>query len=139
MPTTIRPELSQDNKYYVEKHRYYELKHFCLQYPVWKKAYISLDNVTQRHPNMANHIKTNTITNQTMTLAVARASYKEKMEMIESTANEADSYLSEYILKGVTEGLSYTYLKNKLDMPCSRDTYYDRYRKFFWLLNKKRD
>lgn len=26
-----------------------------------------------------------------------------------------------------------------LDIPCSRDMYYDRYRKFFWLLDNARD
>ena len=38
MGTTIRPELSEKNPYWIERHRYYELKHFCLQYPIWKKA-----------------------------------------------------------------------------------------------------
>lgn len=28
MGTTIRPELSEKNPYWIEKHRYYELKHF---------------------------------------------------------------------------------------------------------------
>lgn len=37
MGTTIRPELSEKNPYWIERHRYYELKHFCLQYPIWKK------------------------------------------------------------------------------------------------------
>ena len=39
MATEIRPELSEKNPYWIGKHRYYELKHFCLQYPIWKKAY----------------------------------------------------------------------------------------------------
>ena len=43
MATTIRPELSEKNPYWIEKHRYYELKHFCLQYPIWRKAYVSLN------------------------------------------------------------------------------------------------
>ena len=43
MGTTIRPELSEKNPYWIEKHRYYELKHFCLQYPIWRKAYSVLD------------------------------------------------------------------------------------------------
>ena len=43
MGTTIRPELSEKNPYWIERHRYYELKHFCLQYPIWKKAYAALD------------------------------------------------------------------------------------------------
>lgn len=44
MATTIRPELSEKNPYWIEKHRYYELKHFCLQYPIWQKQY-SLDTI----------------------------------------------------------------------------------------------
>lgn len=31
MSTTIRPELSEKNQYWLDKHRYYELKHFCLK------------------------------------------------------------------------------------------------------------
>ena len=57
---------------------------------------------------------------------------------IEKVAIEADRYLSQYILKAVTENLSYTYLKTKMGIPCGKDMYYDRYRKFFWLLNKVR-
>ena len=33
MGTQIRPELSEKNLYWIDRHRYYELKHFCLQYP----------------------------------------------------------------------------------------------------------
>ena len=33
----VKPELSKRNPYKLDKHRYYELKHFCLQYPDWKK------------------------------------------------------------------------------------------------------
>ena len=38
MPTEIRPELSKKNKYWIPKHRYYELKHFVMQYPQWVEA-----------------------------------------------------------------------------------------------------
>lgn len=49
MSTLIRPELSETNRYWIEKHRYYELKHFCLQYPLWRHAYNSLiDYGTQK-------------------------------------------------------------------------------------------
>jgi hypothetical protein len=70
--------------------------------------------------------------------AVARAQLNERIEMVERIAKEADDYLWYYILKAVTENLSYTYLKTKLGIPCGKDMYYDRYRKFFWLLSKVR-
>ena len=68
-----------------------------------------------------------------------KLSTSEKMKMVEKAAMEADKDLSSYILKGITEELSFNYLKSKLNMPCSKDTYYDRYRKFFWHLDQLRD
>ena len=123
MATIIRPEISIKNKYYIDKHRHYELKHFCLQYPRWKKAYVEcLDCDTPMS-----------------TRAVTRAHYSRRIEMIEQVAKDADNYLWHYILRAVTEGLSYTYLKTKLDIPCGKDMYYDRYRRFFWLLSNIRE
>ena len=70
--------------------------------------------------------------------AIRRVYYAERIDLIEKIAKEADKYLYEYILRAVTEGLSYTYLKSRLKIPCSRDMYYDRYRRFFWLLSEAR-
>jgi hypothetical protein len=71
--------------------------------------------------------------------AMMRAYYEEKVKLIEDIARKSDKYLHEYILKGVTENRSYTYLRSKLEIPCGRDLYYDRYRRFFWLLSEVRD
>ena len=60
------------------------------------------------------------------------------MRMIEQTAIATDEELYSYILKGVTEGISYDHLKARLEIPCCKDTYYDLYRRFFWLLSKER-
>lgn len=38
MSTTIRPEISKKNPYYISKHRHLELKNLCLQYSELKKA-----------------------------------------------------------------------------------------------------
>jgi hypothetical protein len=71
--------------------------------------------------------------------AMRKAYYLERINMIEKIAMETDQFLYNYILKAVTEELSYTYLKSKLKIPCGRDMYYDRYRRFFWLLNEARN
>ena len=124
MGTAIRAEISSKNKYWITKHRHYELKHFCLQYPDWKKTHSDLRD---------------TVVPLSIAKRVAmRAIYSKNIELIEKTAREADPYLYDYIIKGVTEGKSYTYMRTVLNIPCGKDMYYDRYRKFFWLLSKSR-
>jgi len=71
--------------------------------------------------------------------AIKKAYYGERIKLLEQVALETDEFLCPYILKAVTEGLSYTHLKARLDIPCGRDMYYDRYRRFFWLLSEARD
>lgn len=139
MATVIRPELSEKNKYWVEKHRYYELKHFCLQYPIWKNAYLALDGLSKRPVDLTVFAKNNTYSDPTSKCAMAKSFYLKRLLMIESVAEEADPDLANYILRAVTEGLSFDYLKTRLEIPCCKDTYYDRYRRFFWLLNVARE
>ena len=139
MATKIRPELSIKNKYHIDKHRHYELKHFCLQYPSWKRTYADLNAANVGLSTANKFPSSNQPGDPTAKRAVAKARLIERIEMIEKIANEADRQLGDYILKAVTEGLSYTYLKSRLEIPCGKDMYYDRYRRFFWLLNKVRD
>jgi hypothetical protein len=139
MATVIRAKISEKNKYYIDKHRYYELKHFCLQYNEWKKAYASCCESIIFTSRFEVIPADNTPGDLTAKYAMRRAQYGERIKMIEGLAREADEFLYPYILKAVTEGLSYTYLKTRLDIPCGRDMYYDRYRKFFWLLSEHRN
>ena len=138
MTTLLRAELSPKNKYYIDKHKHYELKHFCLQYPDWKKEYAAYSDIG---PNLSsfeqlysNGMKSDPVANW----AIKREYYKEKIDLIEKVAEETDYILYKYILKAVTEGLSYTYLRTILQIPCSKDHYYTLYRRFFWLLSKER-
>lgn len=139
MSTRIRPELSLKNKYHIDKHRHYELKHFCLQYPEWKKAYSEFDNEGMPLSMIERMPTSNLPGDPTAKRAVMKSYYAEKMHLVEKAAMEADRYLSDYILKAVTENLSYTYLKSKLEIPCGKDMYYDRYRRFFWILSESRN
>lgn len=137
MGTTIRSELSKKSKYHIEKHRQLELKHFCLQYPIWKKAYAALNGLSRRPADLA--IFSNKHGDPTERCAEARMFYSERMKMVEQTAFDAAGDLYQYLLTGVTEGLSYDSLKARLGIPCCKDIYYDLYRRFFWLLNKARN
>jgi hypothetical protein len=138
MATIIRPEISEKNKYWIDKHRHYELKHFCLQYPEWKRTYAEFNNSNIPLSTIERVPTSNIPGDPTAKRALLKTYYKDRIKMIEKAALEADAYLHNYILKAVTENLSYTYLKTKLDIPCGRDMYYDRYRRFFWILSNSR-
>ena len=138
MSTSIRAELSPNNKYWIEKHRYYELKHFCLQYPLWKRAYNSVDGLSKLPAYAMSFNKSYNHGDPVTKCVENRLFYSSRMEMIERVADETDEVLGCYILQGVTEGLSYSHLKARLDLPCSKDIYYELYRRFFWLLSRER-
>lgn len=129
MSTTITPSLSKTNKYYISKHRYYELKHFCLQYPEWKYQIATLSGL-MRNANL--------IEDPTGETATKLADLKSNILLIRKIAMDSDESLANYIFKAVTEERTYENLKTFFDIPCSRDMYYDRYRRFFWLLDKER-
>ena len=139
MATVIRPSISEKNEHYIDKHRYYELKHFCLQYNEWKKAYANCNESIIFASNLEKQPTTNIPSDITAKYAMKKAFYGERIKLIESAAREADDFLYPYILRAVTEGLAYTHLKTRYDSPCGRDMYYDRYRKFFWLLSNARN
>ena len=122
MSTTVRSEISKKNIYWIEQHRYYELKHFCLQYPLWKKAYSEIDGLCRQ--NNDREVKT-TSPNTSLTEKYAEDMlfYSERINMVEKAAKDTDPMLSTYILKAVTCGYSYEYLKSKLEIPCCRDVY----------------
>lgn len=135
----VKSELSQNNKYWIPRHRYFELKYFCLQYPEWKKKYIelldtySLPRLNNNKPRLEKRIS-----DHTGEIAIKRLYYAERIKIVENIAIKVDESIYEYLLKGVTEDKSYTYLKTYCNIPCGKDYYYDRYRYFFWLLDKER-
>ena len=138
MSTKIRANISKKNKYWIEKHRYYELKHFCLQYPIWIDAYNSLDGLSKK-PDFRLSSKTNSVSNPTSKCVESMEYYREKIDMLKEAANRTDEVLACYILEGVTKGISYDMLQLRHSIPCSKSMYYELYRKFFWILNKLRN
>ena len=133
MSTVIRPEVSKNNQYYISRHRYYELKHFCLQYPEFKRIYNAM---CEKIPGGIIQICKDDVVRVDKS-AELRQRYLDKIELIESTARMLDPVLGKYVLKGVTEGLPYTYFRMKENIPCCKDLYYELYRKFFYVLDKR--
>lgn len=131
----IRP--INETKYNISKHRFLELYHFCMQYQEWKEELKYLVD-TVKGIDCSTEIKGSGTGNATEQLVIRRSELRKKCELIEQTAIETDPDIYQYLLKGVTAGYaSYKYLKEVLGIPCGKDMYYNRRRKFYWLLSKK--
>lgn len=131
----LKAELSEKNKYWIPKHRYYELKHYCLQYPHWKDLYFQLEFKME-----ANHdeIRSSEPGKPTERLGVIRADCKRAMELVEKCCQEAFPELWRWLLKAVTQGVPFVQLQCKDEIPCGKDMYYDCYRRFFYILSQRR-
>ena len=132
MTTSIRPAITKKNQWYISKHRYYELKHFCMQYPEWKKKLREADRL--RANAMRDRVTGGTTPDPTADAALERIELSSKIEMIAAAAKQAGEDLWELLLKSVTEDISYA----KLCPPCCQQVWYRMYRKFFWLLDTLR-
>lgn len=135
MSTKIRPTISEKRSYYISKHRYYELKHFCLQYHEWRNLVFSRGGISSNSFTFHGH-KQSEFTDPTGDEVIFREEAQKNIDMVETAAKDADDVIGSYILEAVTDGVSYTYLRMVEDMPCSRDRFYICYHKFFWILSQ---
>ncbi len=139
MSTNVRAEVSKKSKYWIDRHRYYELKHFVLQYPLWKEQLKELDGYNDFSPVVKTWIRDGErYYSPVEFIAMKREYYSDRIKMIDEAATRTDKDLGGYILDGILKGLSYDKMNTIKTMPCSRDTYYELYRKFFWLLSELR-
>lgn len=137
MGTVIRAEISKDNKYYISKHRYYELKHFCMQYDEWVREIEKLNMYGTRR--LGDILGDTSFSDPTGRLAERISYYTSRIEMVKEAARKCDVVIGDYILSGVTKGISYDVVNARDHVPCSKDIYYDLYRRFFWILDKLRN
>ena len=120
----MRNQISKTSPYYISKHRYLELKHFCLQYPEWEEA---VKTIKGRVPEADEKDPTGND-------ASMLADLKKRMELVNLAAKGADTVLAPFIFAHVTKGCTYERLR--IDgIPCCRESFYIYLRKFFYLLN----
>ena len=92
MSTIIRSELSKKNKYYISKHRYLELKHFCLQYYEWKNKYLEASCWSDRGDFCGNLVKNGHFGDETARIGANLAQISHNLKIIENACDEADPY-----------------------------------------------
>ncbi len=137
MKNQQRAEVSKKNPWYIPKEKYYEMLYFSRQYPTMRQE---LRDLQKSYPtiDMSEKVASSDIPTPTEKAAERCAVIREKMSLIEETAKEAGDDIAKWLLIGVTTMRSYEYLSLKMGMPLCRSSYYERYRKYFYLLAQKR-
>ena len=120
------------DEYGISKWKFRELKYFCLQYNEKKKE--AEDIIGLHGVSIDGMPKGTQISSVVENQAIKLYALNDDIKVIEDTAAEADTTISGYIIKNVTESIPYEYM----DVPCGRRQFYQARRKFFFLLSKKR-
>ena len=130
MGTVIRNEISRKNENYISKHRYLELKHFCLQYSEWERKWREIAVIRAYDPEKipGEDFPSKLVED----VAIRRMTLERNMQMVWDICKQADESIADYIFECVTTGRSFKYMEG---IPCGKDYFYERYRKFFKLLD----
>ena len=133
----FRSRFSRKSKYYVSKHAFLTAFYFSLNYNEWKQEHDLNIGLTRGSRGSSGEGGSSGIGDPTATQGIRLADLAYKINLIEQAAYDADPVIADYILLYVTrEDMTFDKLK-AMDMPCERDMFYDRRRKYYWLLSKR--
>lgn len=121
--------------YGISINRYKELKAFCLQYEE-KRSKIFRGITGSVNDGMP---KSNYKGNQLESMAIRNAMYEKDCEMIEQAAIAASAEIYPYILKSVTNDLSYAFIEYDETygrIPVGKTEFYSIRRRFYYFLDR---
>lgn len=120
------------HKYEIDTDQYRELFYFCKRYVSRKNEIDSIYGVSEIiSDGMPRGNKTG---DQTAHKAIRIEKLRRENELIEQAAIETDTGIYQAIIRNVTEGIPYEYMK----VPCTRRIFYEKRRRFFKILSEKR-
>lgn len=110
-------------EYTLSKHRFYELKHFCLQYPEWEQRYSELDGYAKEAGSNEG--------DTTSRDGIRRADLAYKMTLVREVCHDVCGVYEEMIFDFVVLG-------NKPKLTFDQLDFWYYYRIFFWELSRRR-
>lgn len=137
----MRSVLSKKNKYRIPAFRFLELKNWVRQYPDWEKERKELLYLRSTRPN---EVKSSYTPDPTGDIALRLTRLNEKIYLVKSTSIyvcDGEDMCATLLRTAVTQGLSYDAMiaSHPQWMLPSRRDWYIAYRKFFYILDLKRD
>ena len=128
--------LSEKNEFYLPKEEFLTVLHFSLQYPNWVQELRTEPDTSKAITYDGEKVQTSGEYDACSETAMRRYTRETKKKLVEDTAREVAPEIYDYLILGVAYGWTFWQLQAK-GMPCEKDTYYNRRRKFYHLLAKK--
>lgn len=130
----VRAKFSPKSKYYISKHVFLICYHFCLNYDEWMEEHNLSVGLSHGGDGKGGGSGTG---DPTSSQAIRLAELYKRIEIIRSTAYAVEPSIFEYLLDYVThDDVTFDKLKAQ-GLPCERKMFYDRRRKFYWMLAQK--
>ena len=127
---------SKNSKYYLPKHTYLHVLHWCLQYKDWAAELSVLPDSSKAITYDNERVQTSNSSDPTQDTAVSRAEISEKMKILETTIREVDEGIYEYLLLAIGYGFTEYQLKEK-KMPCGHRYFSERRQQVYYLMSRK--
>ena len=130
-------KMEYTGRYNLTRFEYGYAKWYSLKYNEWLEEYNSLKD-SLKGSGYGESVQGGKGSNPTERLGARRAELRNKMLKVEHAAWEAGEDIAKYILIAVTnEDVTFEVLKQKYGIPCERTLYYERRRKYYYLLSKE--
>lgn len=129
---------SKNNPYWLSKHNFMMVWHFCLQYPEWQRERSEILLDAQASAIMYTDMPKGSMVDPDPTMKAAEklAKVSRKIDIIDKAAAKVSPELSAWIIKGTTENWSYETLRSAYGIPCGRRQYHRLRQRFYWEVNK---
>lgn len=127
---------SEKSKYYLPKHTYLHVLHWCLQYKDWAAELSVLPDTSKGITYDKERVQTSNSFDATQDTAIKRAELAEKKELLEQTIREVDASIYDYLLLSIGYGFTEYQLKDK-GMPCGHRYFSERRQRVYYLVNQR--
>lgn len=128
--------LSAKNKYYIPKEEFLTVLHYCKQYPLWVAELETSPDTSRAIVYDKDRVQTSGDFNPVESIAIRRHAMEMKRQELEEVAHSVAPDLYDWLILGVCYGMTYYQLYQR-GIPCGKDMYYDRRRRFYYEMSKR--
>lgn len=124
------------SKYYVPGEVYLTTVHFCRQYPLWMQELETEPDTSKGISYDKERVQSSSQYDATSDIAMRRQMIAQKKKLVDDTAEAVAGIMSQWIILGVSHGLTYYQLKQQ-GIPCGKNMYYALRQRFYYEISRQ--